>query len=64
VRNDNSGEIKYAKKLMIHRENFTTLFSCGSTWGVYHMREDPKTEEIFDSVDVLCGSLDSIEIIS
>jgi len=51
-------------KPVIHREDFSTFFSCGSAWGVYHMKEDPATGEIFDSVDVLYGSLDGIEIIS
>lgn len=51
-------------KPLIHRESFTTFFSCGSAWGLYHMREDPESGELSSSVDVLYGSLDGIEIIS
>lgn len=51
-------------KPVVHRENFTTFFSCGSAWGIYHMREDPETGKISDSVEVLYGSLDGIEIMS
>lgn len=49
---------------VIHRENFSTFFSCGSAWGIYRMKEDPNTGKITDSAEVLYGSLDGVEIVS